>query len=513
MLTGYKINGKEIAIEENISDEYKITVPKYKKDKQSLKGAYYISHKGMGIAFRDKSKYVDSDNKLSSLAQQGTVTKGGAPDISLKPGEYNIHLDNNGKLTVADAYYDFGNPVEYCKVWASACAGGGGGASSEGEGGSGSGYALFPIIIKKGNYVHVFVGDGGSGGDYGVEDSPGKDGQDTVFCSGDHFDSSKIFAYIERGHGGHTQGRTVGQDRAKRGDAFLFTGKIENLQAGTYTGTNINIICPDDYTDLTGNSNSDIQNYTNSNNNYTINKTATTLVCCGGYGGDGNNDTAANGDKIEINTDYGNNKVDYVLAYNKSSWTNRGGGGSEKGSDKSSGGGASAFPNSYGGNGGDADPLTINQSLCNGFSGAYGGGGGSGTYKLLIGPIVSTFHFAGGGGGRGQVDLWYKPIGSTVVDNYPSGKDVSDEITVNILSDPQSFQVTSSTIPSDKNINIDIVFIVTNMETGRTGSSRDHGGPYGTLTNKSLGFTYTMTDKETSYWKYSSVKSITATIT
>lgn len=103
--------------------------------------------------------------------------------------------------------------------------------------------------------------------------------------------------------------------------------------------------------------------------------------------------------------------------------------------------------------------------------------------------------------------------GEEVTDNYSSGKDATNEVAVSILSGDQSFQVTSSTIPSDKRINIDIEFIVYNMEKpSQTGSSRNHSGPASILTNKSLGFTYTMTGADTSYWGHKSVNSIKATI-
>lgn len=46
----------------------------------------------------------------------------------------------------------------------------------------------------------------------------------------------------------------------------------------------------------------------------------------------------------------------------------------------------------------------------------------------------------------------------------------------------------------------------------QTGSSRNHSGPASILTNKFLGFTYTMTGADTSYWGHKSVNSIKATI-
>ena len=522
MLTGYKSKEQDIVIETSVSSENMVTVPTYKNKNTPLSGAKYLPYTArcMKEAFQSSlNQYKDTDNLIDKLAQQGLVVAGGKPDISLKPGEHIITLDNNGKLTIDANIYNFGNSIPYCKIWVSACAGGGGGANSQGEGGAGSGYAFFPMFLLANSSIFISIGSGGAGGEY-TESSlteslrTGTDGEDTIFCDGLTFNTSKIFAYIERGHGGHDSNRTVGQDRAEAGRACVYEGTISNVKrhGATSNITNsINLIIPDAL--------KEVFPYTTDSFTCSVDKTSSgitnnsntcSFVSTGGHGGDGNEDVSADGEGISVSN--WNRFIDYSQAYLKNEWISRGGSKGYTGGDPtdwdSSGGGACFIFGSYGGNGGDRGNLgTPNRD---GRNGAVGGGGGSGSKNR---GAITIYCYKGGNGGDGRVDLWYKPSGSTIADDYPSGKDVSDEITINILSGDQSFQVTSTTIPSDKKINIDIEFIVYNMEKETlTGSSRSHGGPFSELTNKSLGFTYTMTDADNSYWGYKSVNYVKATI-
>lgn len=243
-----------------------------------------------------------------------------------------------------------------------------GGASSEGEGGAGAGYAFFPIFIQSGNSIYFYVGSGGRSSSSGIVIN-GHDGDDTIFWEGsptltkDNYTSARIFAYIERGHGGHDANRSTESDRAYGGGVAIYSGVAKNIRkndkefntseaASGYkyitSAVALNNIykTPSDFIAvLESNKGKEaLQKRSTNGSVFIVNG------CCGG---NGNASTSANGDSITVNLE---KKADYAQIYNKSSWTNNGGTGKSGGgfnNDKSSGGGACAFPGSFAGDGGD----------------------------------------------------------------------------------------------------------------------------------------------------------------
>lgn len=373
MLTGYKINGDEIEVDnflKHYSDQFSnlFTSTGYKVDGSPLRANKYVAGTNQVPCLGDANYFKDSTSNEGSVCYVGTSTLGGTTPnyivsstgtswITLTKGADNAYqLRLNDNTVIRQFSSDVKNLKYGAKIWLWAVGGGGGGGVGGYHGvpggGAGGGSVLFPIRITLDNPVWFTVGAGGVGGtiDDGSSDSLrycGKPGKPTVIGYGT-IGGTDLIAECGGGEGGSGGTDETPVKKSRGGGVTLY----ENPYIATFSMYRWE----------------------------------------GGYGGKGGyvlggvSDADVTGTDVEVTGSiYGDYK-------NISTGRKRGG----SGTGYSAGGGASALAN--GANGVAADKYIV------GNNGSYGSGASGGSSRTFPGSRPP-----GGRGGDGAVFLWYRP--------------------------------------------------------------------------------------------------------
>lgn len=410
-----------------------------------------------------------SSNGFSNLAKEGTAVLGGNPTvqytrddnsdsekITLKLSNSILSVRNGNNKQVASFAYTSG--IDFIKIWIAATGAGGGGGGIGGSGGGGGGFAVFPAIIEEGGSIVITAGVSGHGGDDHVDPVYwGHNGGDTKVAYIKN-NTRTLIGVIQGGWGGY--GQLARNYDVGGGGVYLYGGiakRVDNDITPTLVTEVQQTHLPTGWANLLNSSQAVLETSIESKHIYTdVSYSSNGLFACSGRNGamrGGHPGGSFTATQIEPK------QVDYLYPYSKNTWETSGGARVYT-VVISNGGGASAFYESHGGDGGTA-------SSAGGKNGYLGGGGGSG----------ATGGSAGGGwGGFGAADIWIAGVtsgtvvsigtrdstsgGGEVTDNYPSGKDVTDEVTVTFKngSGTAGDQVniatfSSATIPSNKSVN------------------------------------------------------------
>lgn len=212
MLTGYKINGREIAID--TSSKINQRTSDYFKP---VSGNSYVTGCGQVSTLSKINNdiyYNSPDSGYKSFVSYGSSTYGGMNDLSLSTsGDYYFKFSNNqdrlmlqysethsgqnlsGTITTISTYKLYnGNFPESVKLWFAICSGGGGGkyyasVAMGSQGGGGGASCIFSYTFTDFSImVHIHLGAGGNGGS----------------TSKDHFESTDATnggdSYMDIGH-------------------------------------------------------------------------------------------------------------------------------------------------------------------------------------------------------------------------------------------------------------------------------------------------------------------------
>lgn len=370
MLTGYKIDGEEIEVDnflENYSDQSSnlFTSAGYKVNGSPLRANKYIG-KNQVPCLGDTDYFKDNTSNKGSVCYVGTSTLGSTTPnrIVSSPGTswitlvkvtdsiYQLRLDDN---TILRQFSDVKNLKYGAKIWLWAAGGGGGGGVGGYHGvpggGAGGGSVLFPVRVTLNTPIWFTVGSGGVGGTIDDPSSDsyrycGKPGGNTVIGYGT-IGGTTLIATCGGGEGGSGGTNETPVKKSKGGEVTLYSNPLVEM--------------------------SSIYHWN------------------GGYGGKGGNVTGeiyasdVTGGNVEVtNRIYGD--------YRNISNGRRTGG---SGTGGSAGGGASAL-----GNG--ANGVATGQSIA-GNDGTYGSGASGGSSRTF--PDKRP---PGGRGGNGVVFLWYR---------------------------------------------------------------------------------------------------------
>lgn len=475
----YKVNGSPINYSDNQPGGNNRLTTIYKDNGANIIGDKYVS--GCGMRRAATEGYYSSSHLflrgLDELAKDGTAVNGGNPDIVLNTiynntTKYQIRLkSSNNKVdsitisavgndgsgtqythnyTIYKNRLKFSDDVEYIKLWCAAVAGGGGGAGNQGTGGGAGGFAIFPLVLRRSSdTIIITVGGRGDRGRFSnSEGAVGKSGSNTKISLSDYI--NLVILYGGKG------------------------GKYSNYEPSNYSygggadlfGANTTYF-PDYYATLLDCTKDDLmKTIPDKGDGYRSDVSSYRAVVGGGPGG-----VNLGQDGMDIEYRYGGDPTrhDYSYLYDYEKWWTTSGGGelSKDTYRKGSGGGASAFFGSYGG------PYGQTESSDGASNGYLGGGGGSG-----------ASNYYGGYGGNGCVHLWIPGgLDSQVVLglgdggwnddhgeslNYPSGKDVTDEVVVtfeNVDSTHKNIKFSSSSIPSNISVKLVYKFKTVKMDT------------------------------------------------
>lgn len=286
MLTGYKINGKEIAIDTSSQGITQTTYSTFKmtsNDVQKGGNSFVENHGQIKVLPNEQNKYYKTIT--NGYAAYGTSTKGGMPDLELTAtGTYYFKCVNtvdrlllqygtqysgkelSGSIKTLASYRLYnGHFPEAIKLWFSICGGGGGGYYSNATqfdergdsiGGGGAGACVFSWTIADYDTMLKFVvGSGGSGGyerwlKVGGEDPKlmdqlvGSRGEDTTFSVGHLVGGQYEFYTMINCHGGGYRSRVASTcDGSSQQQTQLFSGGFSGGSGGTgqLKGRNVQI--------------------------------------------------------------------------------------------------------------------------------------------------------------------------------------------------------------------------------------------------------------------------------
>lgn len=454
-------------------DSNHITTP-YKVLNNNISGDKFLSNKGMTRA-APYNLYRSPDNKgLSDLAKEGTAVYGKTPNISIVGDDEHSHEQftlyfGNSKLTLYNGLTEaitsvqYTSGVNFIKIWIAATGAGGGGGAYQGAGGGGGGFAIFPAIIENGDSIVIVPGKTGHAGD---GDSAlkywGENGGDTKIFYHEKDAGSNLIAVLQGGWGG-CRGNEISSDTGG-GGVYLYGGlaeRVDNNVGETTERQQTNL--PSGWTDLLDTTSTQLFTSVQSEHLKTGASYYSTTYIFAASGENGGQGTSGSVGGSFLSNKITPKKIDYNYPYDLSTWETRGG--SDYTGQRSSGGGASAFYQSHGGDGEKyVYPGGYHVGASNGYLGGGGGSGGDGT---------------AGWGGFGAIDIWlpgvtnqiYSSSNGSVSDDYPSGKDVTGEVTVTfkngdgtVGNQENIVTFSSNTIPSNKSVKLNYVLKTANRD-------------------------------------------------
>lgn len=406
MLTGYKINNNEIVIDDNYE---KISSTFFKP--VAGNSALSIYERGQIRVLPDTKYYKVNQSNRTPFASYLTSTIGGHPTLTLEESGtfYFKFIKENNKIKINySKSYSGKNLVNATTV---------------------KSYDYYNEIAPQGIKMWFAICGGGGGGQKGSSQLKGGGGAAAGFFTYTFtvFDDNYMF-YVNIGSGGLGQivgsGARDATDGGKSSfgigyydqkwefsDLMIFNGGKVNGDGGTYSGSAQSL--NGDYYTIEGSF---------------VAKNGTDGVISG---------TA---DGFEAVVPY----ADYVRMYNTDVLLCIGG---HSVDNRSGGGGCSWFSGSSGNAGYPR------------LDGHNGGGGGSNFYAQGLSY--------GGNGGNGACHIWF-PDGDGETDNYPSGKDVTNEVAVSfevVDSTHKKIIFTSSSIPQDTRVKLEYKFKTVKIDT------------------------------------------------
>lgn len=250
MLTGYKIDGEEIEVDnflENYSDQSSnlFTSAGYKVNGSPLRANKYITGKNQIPCLGDTDYFKDNTSNKGSVCYVGTSTLGSqTPDyvvsstgtsqitlVKVTDNIYQLRLNDN---TVIRQFSDVKNLKYGAKIWLWAVGGGGGGGvggyNGVPGGGAGGGSVLFPVRVTLDTPIWFTIGSGGVGGT--IDDpSPdsyrycGKPGGNTVIGYGT-ISETTLIATCGGGEGGSGGTDETPFKKSEGGEVTLYANPL-----------------------------------------------------------------------------------------------------------------------------------------------------------------------------------------------------------------------------------------------------------------------------------------------